>query len=210
MKGLLFVTHQTAIYNYLQSVEIALQGGCRLIQLRMKDAGISEVEAIAKQAKILCDGYDADLFINDNAVVCKNVLAKGVHLGKSDMSPIEARTLLGDPFIIGGTANTFDDIMRLSEQSVNYIGLGPFRFTTTKKNLAPVLGLEGYRHIVRLCRDYDVNIPIFAIGGITTTDIPLIMQTGIAGIALSSAILNAKNPVEETGKILKLIVENKL
>lgn len=205
MRGLLFITHRTENYDYLQSVEIGLQGGCRQIQLRMKDAGIMEFEEVAIQTKKLCDEYGADLYINDFPEVCRMVNATGVHLGKSDMSPADTRMMLGDKYFIGGTANTFDDIQRLSGQGVNYIGLGPFRFTTTKKNLSPVLGLEGYCHIVRLCQENDIHIPLLAIGGITIADIPSIMQTGVSGIALSSAILSAKKPVDALKEVLRLM-----
>ena len=205
MNGLLFITHRTEKYNYLQSIEIALKGGCRQIQLRMKDAVAEEVEKTAIQAKSMCDTAGADLYINDHTDICRKINAKGVHLGKTDMPPSEARAILGDKYIIGGTANTFDDILHLYRQGVNYIGLGPFRFTTTKANLSPVLGLEGYRSMVDLCRQHDITLPIFAIGGITIDDIQDIMQTGVSGIALSSTILNAENPVEETRKIVNFI-----
>ena len=197
MNGLLFITHRTEKYGYLQSVEMALQGGCRQIQLRMKDALVEEVEKTAVQAKALCDKYGASLFINDHVEVCLKVKAAGVHLGKSDMLPSEASAILGKGFIIGGTANTFDDILHLYQQGVDYIGLGPFRFTETKQNLSPVLGLKGYHNIMRLCTEHGIHLPVFAIGGITIDDIPEILKTGVAGIALSSAILNAENPVEE-------------
>ena len=202
MNGLLFITHRTEKYDYLQSVEIALQGGCRQIQLRMKDALVAEIEKTAVQAKKLCDEYGSDLYLNDHVDVCLKVQATGVHLGKSDMSPSEARSILGDKYVIGGTANTYDDIRRLSQQGVDYIGLGPFRYTTTKKNLSPVLGLDGYHKIIRLCKENEINVPIFAIGGITIDDIPELMQTDVSGIALSSTILNAAHPAEETKKIL--------
>jgi thiamine-phosphate pyrophosphorylase len=204
MKGLLFITHQTEKYDYLQSVELALKGGCRQVQLRMKEASIADVELIARQAKMICDEYDADLYLNDHVTVCKKVKATGVHLGKTDMSPVEARSVLGDNYIIGGTANTFNDILHLYNQGVDYIGLGPFRFTVTKKNLSPVLGLEGYREIVKLCLINDIRLPVFAIGGITVADIPDILQTGVSGIALSSTILNAEDPVSETKRIVEL------
>lgn len=205
MKGLLFITHQTEKYNYIQSVEIALEGGCRQIQLRMKDAPASEVEATGRMVKKLCDQYNAELYIDDHVEVCKSIGATGVHLGKMDMSPTETRKILGDDFIIGGTANTFEDIQELYKAGVNYIGLGPFRFTTTKKNLSPVLGLKGYEAIVRKCRESDIPLEILAIGGITINDISDIMQTGVSGIALSSTILQAEDPIEETKKIISKI-----
>ena len=205
MKGLLFITHRTAKVDYLQSVEIALKGGCRQIQLRMKVASEEEVEKMAIQAKSLCQDYGADLYVNDHVDVCLKIKARGVHLGKTDMSPHEARSILGNRYIIGGTANTFDDILHLYKQGVDYIGLGPFRFTTTKENLSPVLGLDGYRNILDSCRKHEINLPVFAIGGITIDDIPEIKQTGVSGIALSSTILSAEDPVAETKKIIDLL-----
>jgi len=205
MKGLLFITHQTEKIDYLQSVQLALDGGCRQIQLRMKEATPDEVEQVGREAKTLCDRYQAALFIDDHAEVCQKIGAVGVHLGKMDISPVEARQILGHDFIIGGTANTFEDIQHLVASEVNYIGLGPFRFTTTKKNLSPILGLEGYQNIMQQCRKQNISLPIFAIGGITIDDIPAIMETGVTGIALSSTILNTDNPVETTQKIVQII-----
>lgn len=210
MNGLLFITHQTERYNYFQSVEIALEGGCRQIQLRMKDAPVSEVEEVACRVKALCDECNAALYIDDHVDVCRNVNATGVHLGKQDVSPSEARRILGNQYIIGGTANIFEDIDALHKQQVDYIGLGPFRFTYTKKNLSPVLGLEGYRRIMNQCREQAISLPVLAIGGITVDDIPGILQTGVSGIALSSTILCAADPVEETRKIVKQLTHNVL
>ena len=108
--------------------------------------------------------------LNDRVELAALIGADGVHLGKNDMSPMEARSILGPQAIIGGTANTFDDILRLIDESVDYIGLGPFRFTSTKKNLSPVLGIEGYAHIFQLCKEHNINIPIVAIGGLDKSD----------------------------------------
>jgi thiamine-phosphate pyrophosphorylase len=170
----------------------------------MKDAPADEVGETARRAKALCDSCGAVLYINDYVEVCRRVEAAGVHLGKSDMPPSEARARLGDGYVIGGTANTFEDICALHRQGVDYIGLGPFRFTATKKNLSPVLGLEGYRVIVKQCCAEGIFLPILAIGGITFADIPRILQTGVSGIALSSTVLNAEDPVEEMKRIVAI------
>lgn len=205
MKGLLFITHQTEKYSYLDSVDIALEGGCRQIQLRMKDMQVSEVQKTGRQALDLCYKYGAELYIDDHVDICKDIAATGVHLGKLDMPPLDARRILGSDFIIGGTANTYEDIYRLNNDGIDYIGLGPFRFTTTKKNLSPILGLSGYKDIMQKCRENGINLPVIAIGGITTNDIPELMATGVSGIALSSSILRAKDPVSETKKIIEII-----
>jgi len=189
----------------IESAKVALEGGCRWIQLRMKDASLEEVERVALQLKPLCKSYNAVFLLNDHVELCKKVGADGVHLGKTDMNPREARQLLGTDFIIGSTCNTFEDIENLRDTQIDYIGLGPFRFTETKQNLSPILGLEGYKNIVSQCRKSNINIPIVAVGGITADDVVPILQTGIDGIALSSAILRAEDPGEEMRKIDKMI-----
>ena len=199
-----FITHFTEKYSYYDSARMALEGGCRWIQLRMKDASPEEVEQEALRVQALCRTYHATFIIDDHVELVKKLHADGVHLGKHDMPVAEARRLLGNGFIIGGTANTFDDVKMHYEAGADYIGCGPFRFTTTKKNLSPILGLEGYRRIVSQMKEAGINLPIVAIGGITREDIPAILQTGVSGVALSGTILRADNPAEETRRILAI------
>ena len=197
-----FITHFTDRYSYLDSAMMALEGGCRWIQLRMKDADEDEIERTARLILPECRRRGAVFIIDDHVELVKRVGADGVHLGKNDMPVDEARRILGDEFIIGGTANTFEDIQRLAAQGADYIGCGPFRFTTTKKNLAPMLGIEGYENIVSLMKTHGINLPIVAIGGITYDDIPQVMATGVTGIALSGSVLRADNPVEEMKRMV--------
>ena len=199
-----FITHFTEKYSYFDAARLALEGGCRWIQLRMKEASEAEVEAEAIRVRDLCRKYGATFIIDDHVALAKKVQADGVHLGKNDMPIEEARRILGDAFIIGGTANTFEDVKRHWKAGANYIGCGPFRFTTTKKNLSPILGLEGYRQILQQMKAAGITLPVVAIGGITYEDIPDILQTGVSGIALSGSILRAENPVEEVRRILSL------
>ncbi len=197
-----FITHYTGRYTYFDSARMALEGGCRWIQLRMKEATEEEVEKEAIRVQDLCRQYGATFIIDDHVALAKKLHADGVHLGKKDMPIAEARKLLGKDFIIGGTANTFEDVQMHYAAGADYIGCGPFRFTTTKKNLSPVLGLEGYRNIVSRMKEAGINLPIVAIGGIAFEDIPAIMQTGISGIALSGSILRADDPIAETRRII--------
>lgn len=199
-----FITHFTEKYSYFDAARLALEGGCRWIQLRMKEASEAEVEAEAIRVRDLCRKYGATFIIDDHVALAKKVQADGVHLGKNDMPIEEARRILGDALIIGGTANTFEDVKRHWQAGANYIGCGPFRFTTTKKNLSPILGLEGYRQILQQMKAAGITLPVVAIGGITYEDIPDILQTGVSGIALSGSILRAENPVEEVRRILSL------
>ena len=204
-----FITHYTDTYSYYDSARLALEGGCRWIQLRMKDASDEEVEKEAIRIQALCKEYGATFLLDDRVELVKKLHADGVHLGKNDMPIAKARQILGKDFIIGGTANTFEDVKAHYEAGADYIGCGPYRFTTTKKNLSPILGLEGYANIVRQMKENGIKLPIVAIGGITIEDIPDIMKTGVTGIALSGTILRAKNPVEETRKINELLTNDK-
>ena len=197
-----FITHYTEKYSYLDSVRIALEGGCRWIQLRMKDASPEEILPIAEEALAMCREYHATFIIDDHVELAKQIKADGVHLGKLDMPIAEARRILGKDFLIGGTANTFEDVQAHHKAGADYIGCGPYRFTTTKKNLSHVLGLEGYRHIVLQMNEAGIRLPIVAIGGITKEDIPSLMKTGITGIALSGSILRAEHPTEEMKEIV--------
>lgn len=204
MLPLQFITHHTERYSYLDSARMVLEGGCKWIQLRMKDADEKELKETALKVQEMCKQHEATFIIDDHVELVKEIKADGVHLGKNDMPVAEARQFLGEEFLIGGTANTFDDIMMHFNASADYIGCGPFRFTTTKKNLSPILGLEGYKAIIDRLTEMRIRIPVVAIGGITYDDIPDIMNTGIHGIALSGTILNAANPVEETQRILNI------
>ena len=200
-----FITHSNNRYGYVDSARLALEGGCRWVQLRMKEA--TEVEFMAAAAEIgrLCKEHGATFVLDDHVEWVEKTGADGVHLGKNDMPIDEARKILGSDKIIGGTANTFEDVERLYRQGADYIGCGPFRFTTTKKNLSPVLGLEGYQHIVDQMKSHGINLPIVAIGGILESDIKSILATGVSGIAVSGGILNAENPAEEMQRFLKLV-----
>jgi len=207
MEKLQFITHHTSRYSHYHGALLALKGGCRWIQLRMKNTPTEEIEQVALQLKKSCKTYGATFIIDDEVELAKKIQADGVHLGEKDMPIAEARKLLGKDFIIGGTANTLPTIKLHIQAGADYVGLGPFRFTTTKQNLSPLLGIEGYDEIIEQLKKENLTIPIVAIGGITSTDIPSILATGIHGIALSGTILNHTNPIEKTAEILKIISE---
>ena len=191
-----FITHFTERISYEESALLALQGGCRWIQLRMKNEPDETVEPIALRLLKACREAGATFIIDDRVRLVKKIKADGVHLGKEDMPVAEARRFLGEEFLIGGTANTADDVLRLKRESADYVGCGPFRFTTTKQKLAPILGLEGYRTLMHRLAVENLSIPVCAIGGITLADIPEILATGVRGIAVSGSILNAADPIQ--------------
>jgi len=199
-----FISHYNEQYTYLDSIRMALEGGCKWVQLRMKEATEEEFLSIGAKVRELCDQYGAAFIIDDHVEWVKFLRADGVHLGKNDLPVATARQILGDGYIIGGTANTFEDVVMHYKGGANYVGCGPFRFTTTKKGLAPILGLEGYQNIIRQMQEAEIRIPVVAIGGITIDDIPSILATGVTDIALSGTILNAPDPVAETRRIINI------
>lgn len=184
-----YITQEGERKTHLELLQEAVQAGCDWVQLRIKDKPENEVLDVAVQAKAICQEYGARLIINDYPHVALAVDADGVHIGNRDMPVAAARDLLGEGFLIGGTANTVQDIERLSAEGVDYIGLGPFRFTETKKNLDPVLGLEGYRRVLIQCKLKGLDrVPILAIGGILLSDVRDLLHTGLHGVAISSLI----------------------
>ncbi len=204
MTQIQFITHANERFGYVDGARMALQGGCKWIQLRMKGASDDEVRSAAEEIMPLCRECGALFVIDDRVHLAGQLKADGVHLGKDDMPVDEARRVLGEEFIIGGTANTFDDIERLYRQGVDYIGCGPFRFTSTKLNLAPVLGLDGYFTVMNRMRAAGIQLPVVAIGGICHDDIEAIMATGVRGVAVSGAVLNAADPVAEMRRMIAL------
>jgi thiamine-phosphate pyrophosphorylase len=143
------------------------------------------------------------LIINDDAAIALESGADGVHLGQKDMAVEDAREMLGKKAIIGGTANTCEEAVALSASGVDYIGLGPFRFTRTKQQLAPILGLDGLQSVVKALHIHQAALPVFAIGGITEADVIPILETGVYGIAVSSAI---NLSVDRKAAVVKMLV----
>jgi thiamine-phosphate pyrophosphorylase len=191
---LYFITMDDAPTDHLQQVESACRAGIRWIQLRMKQASDEEVRDAALAAKSICAAFGCTLIIDDRVAVAAAVDADGVHLGKEDMAVSEARLLLGEGKIIGGTANVVEDIEEHYRQGADYIGLGPYRYTTTKKKLSPILGLEGYRQIMNRLRQGGIHIPVIAIGGIEVGDVAPLLDAGLAGVAFSGMLVHAEDP----------------
>lgn len=195
-----YISQGTTIQEHLENIQKACSAGAELVQLRLKDVSEASFLAAAKEARTITGHFQTRLIINDNYKIAKEVKADGVHLGQSDSDPVEARSHLGDFYIIGGTANTLEECQKLIEKGVDYIGLGPFEFTTTKQNLGPLLGLEGYEAILD---ELKTETPIFAIGGITLENVSELVRTGIYGIATSTMLTSNFNNVSKLHQLLK-------
>lgn len=183
-----YISQGNTIEEQLYNIHQALDAGCDWIQMRFKNQTAKDTFALAESVKFLCEEYLANFIVNDNLYLAQQIAADGVHLGLTDMNIAEARAILGKTKIIGGTANTFEDIQNHVKNGCDYIGLGPFRFTKTKEKLSPVLGLSGYLKIMQKLKTNQIEIPVYAIGGIDLKDIDLLIETGIHGIAVSGMI----------------------
>lgn len=171
------------------NINNALDNGAQWIQVRWKEAPEHKMIRLCENIKKLCSEYKSVCIINDHVHIAKDIDADGVHLGLKDTSVEAARSVLGNNKMIGGTANTFSDVLQRIEESCDYIGLGPLRFTSTKEQLSPILGFEGYEKIIRELREKSMGIPkIFAIGGIILDDTARLLQSGIYGVAVSGQI----------------------
>ncbi len=204
MDKLYYISQGKNPEEHLKNIQKVCEAGCKLVQLRVKKSPEKTYISIAKEAKKICRNFGAKLIINDNAKVTKAVKADGVHLGKNDMSILEAKKIILNESIIGGTANTLEDCVSLINQGVDYIGLGPLRFTNTKKNLSPMLGINGYKKIISTIKNKGCQLPIYGVGGITTADFKDLYKSGIFGIAVSGLISN-----RSTVEIKKIIEQSK-
>ncbi|MEL7003414.1 MAG: thiamine phosphate synthase [Bacteroidota bacterium] len=164
--------------------------GGELVQLRLKNYSNNEILLATQEAYKICNGSGSKLILNDYPDIARQTEVDGIHLGKKDVAPAEARKLLNNYQLMGGTANTYEDCLHLINEQVDYIGLGPFRFTTTKQKLSPILGLDGYASIMEQLESEGYQIPVYAIGGITIDDITPLINVGIHGVAASSFLTN--------------------
>lgn len=180
-----YISQGEGIAQHLQNIQKVCDWGCDWIQLRLKNVSDREYIQAGIKARKICGQNGARLIINDKVKVAAEVDADGVHVGKKDAAPSSARASLGRDKLVGGTANTYEDVIDLVAQGVDYIGLGPYRFTRTKTPLSPVLGLEGYADILKRLAQGQIDIPVIAIGGIVMDDIKAIRSTGVHGIAVS-------------------------
>jgi len=185
------ITQEIKGFSHLEQIEAIKHTDANWIQLRMKNTPQTAWFETGRKAKDLLVDSNIQLIINDNVYLAKEIDAAGVHLGKNDMEVGEARGILGKQKIIGGTANTFDDIAALYQMGVDYVGLGPFKPTTTKTNLAPQLSLFAYEVILKKLELHQIKIPIIAIGGIQIDDVVPLMTVGLSGVAVSSAIVKS-------------------
>jgi thiamine-phosphate pyrophosphorylase len=196
-----YISKATTNQSHLDAIAQVLRSGGRWIQLRIKDQPEEKVLELAMEARALCRSFGAKLIVNDYPFIAKKADSDGVHLGLQDMPIAEARRITGPDMIIGGTANTFDHILQRVSAGADYIGLGPYRFTKTKQNLSPIIGLDGYKEIMKKVKAANIDIPVIAIGGIQASDVPALMRAGVYGVAVSGALTDQADTAHQLKSI---------
>lgn len=199
----MFITPNKTTEEIIKECTVVLQEGIRFIQLRMKGVANDKVLEVAKHIRPICDKHCAILTIDDKIELLESKLFDGVHLGKNDMPIKQAKQITKNKYLLGATCNTIFDVENAIKDGADYLGIGPYKYTTTKQNLAPILGLEGYKNIIEYMRNKNLNIPIYAIGGITLEDLQQLKNIGIHGVALSGTISTATNKQSIIKEILK-------
>lgn len=204
MEKLQYISQGFTIEDQELNIRKALDHGIKWIQVRWKNAPENEFIKLCEISKKLCSDNQTVCIINDHVQIAKEIDADGVHLGLKDTSIEIARHVLGTNKIIGGTANTISDVLQRMNEPCDYIGLGPLRFTSTKEQLSPILGFEGYEEIIQNLKERSLEIPkIFAIGGVVLNDIELLQPIGIYGAAVSGQITNQPSIINQFKTVLQ-------
>jgi thiamine-phosphate pyrophosphorylase len=194
-----YISEGSSPKEHLENIQKACSSGSELVQLRLKNVSKKEYLKFATAAREITSHFQTRLIINDHYKIAKAIKADGVHLGQSDSCPTIARAYLYNWQIIGGTANTMQDCETLIHKNVDYISLGPFRFTTSKESLSSALGLNGYTVIMEALK---TETPIIGFGEITAQDVTDLLVTGISGIALAKEITGDFNSIRRFNQLL--------
>lgn len=184
--------------DFLQRVEESLKGGVTLLQLREKNKSTSEYISLAERVHEITEKYGVPLIIDDRADVALAAGAEGVHLGAEDMSVKDARKILGDNFIVGATAKTVSKALEAYRGGADYLGVGAIYPTKTKVKTV-ITSTEALKEICKA-----VPIAVNAIGGLNKNNLNVLRGTGIDGICVVSAIMDAENPRREAEILFSL------
>jgi len=188
-------------FTHVELARLAVEGGADTVQLREKREWTDgDLRGVAAKALAVVRESGARLILDDRVELAAALGADGVHLGRHDMPPEQARERLGERMLIGGTANTFDEAVRVSRGPIDYLGVGPVFGTRSKEAPAPALGLDRLRAIVQA-----VDRPVVAIGNVTAERVAAVLETGAWGIAVLSAVVCAANPAAATARFREAI-----
>lgn len=186
------------VEKFLKTIEEAIKGGVTVVQIREKTADTLDFYNLALKVKEITTKYNVPLIINDRVDVALAIDADGVHVGQSDMPCDVTRKLVGQNKIVGVSAATIDEAEKAQKDGADYIGTGAI-FPTKTKDDAPKITKKDLKDIVD-----SINIPVVAIGGITLDNASELVDTGIAGLSVVSAIMSSDTPKKSSQELLKI------
>ena len=200
-----FITNSDSQINVVDQIKGAIAGGCRWIQINMKDASDDDIKCVINEVKPLCQESESILILSDKVELVKELELDGVHLDKGAMLPTQAREILGAGPIIGVAANSFSDISQIRYFDIDYISVGPYKHPESSTTDSPIVSTDDYASIMAQIHEQQIELPIVAFGDIETTDIQGLWATGINGIAVSNAIANANDISAQTAQFISLL-----
>ncbi len=193
IEKLQFITHDIDTLSHIEQAQLACEAGAKWVQYRCltkdDEALLNDINAIAE----ICDDWGATLIVTNHIHLNRKADIQGFHIEDMDADFVALREQLGEDITIGGSSNTVEGLIRLAAEGVDYAGCGPFSHTDTKPNNSPWLGLDGYTKIVSVLKEKKIDLPVLAVGGVKLADVNALMETGIFGIAASSAINQSEN-----------------
>lgn len=205
LNGLYVITDKKLIKrnSFVETIEMAIKGGARIVQLREKETPDDVVVNLGKAIINVTKRYGVPLIINDSPELAKEIGADGVHLGGEDASIEQSRTLLGSEAIIGVSCyNQIERGINAVRSGADYVAFGTPYNTPTKPDREPT-SIEILNQAVKL-----INIPIFAIGGITKDNVKPILKTGVDGIAVITSVFGSSNPESAARELASLTNSN--
>lgn len=203
MEKLQYISQGNTKEEQIVNIKKALDNGVKWVQLRSKTIPNHELAKLGELTRQLCNTYQSIYIVNDHVELANETDADGIHLGLQDTPIYQARLIFGNNKIIGGTANTMEDVQQRIAEGCDYIGLGPLRYTTTKEKLSPILGLNGYKEIIGNLKAKSTDIPkLFAIGAIQLEDVSPLLNIGIYGVAISGLITTQPTLTHELKKLM--------
>lgn len=194
-----YITQGGSPKEHIANIQKACASGAELVQLCLKDGSEKKLLKLATEAREITSHYQTRLIINKHYKIAKEVKADGVHLEPADVCSTIVRKHLFTWQMIGGTASNLQDCETLIGKNIDYISLSPFRVSANSEHLIKALGLKGYTAISEAL---NTETPILGFGGITKDDVKAILETGISGIALSTAITNDFDSIKTFNQLL--------
>lgn len=198
-----FITQATSTLSHEESALIALNGGCRWIQLGFDECSDKKIEPVALRILNKCREFNATFIVESRVDLCQKIKADGVFLSKNDLSVGEARQKLGHEFLIGASVHSTEDIQRKKYSGADYLVGGPINVETSGDDVPAILTFTDYRQMVTYIQDEELRIPICASGNIALKDVPLLLEIGVNGICLTNSSLQTSDSIDTMNKFLQ-------